>query len=205
MINQWQQSFTENPSAPVQLRFLLQTTVEYDARGSILPLAILASPHCSDAGFKTTLLVRLLGETSTPNGENRKLATLYLCVLYAIDDQVTLGQRVLDNLEEEFDSLGTAAKKLWGAAMSRSSNSDSSHRLDGEGSKMKRLKNILQDDSIRSKFSRSDLFWACCVFDKVLYPQKITLQFSAPGGRTLLKSTIEGQEEEMFLSEIEDI
>lgn len=123
--------------------------------------------------------------------------------------QITLDRESFDRLKAEFVELGIPTKALWGVVMSGSSNDPDSNTLPGFGGervRMKRLKHILQTNTIKGAFRRGDRSWACCALDKVLYPQKITLQFSsAANGRTLLKSTIEGQEKEMSLSEPEDV
>lgn len=89
MFDQWQQSFTKPSSAPVQLRFLLRTAVERDARDDILRLSVLSSPHFLDADFKEMLLERLVYTLDTTGGENIKLAMLYFCVLCAFDGKLT--------------------------------------------------------------------------------------------------------------------
>jgi hypothetical protein len=87
-LDEWQRSFTDNPFTPVQLRFLLRTTVECDARDYILRLAVLSSPHFSDAGFKEILLKRLVNTIYATEGEIRKRAMLYFCVLCAVDGEL---------------------------------------------------------------------------------------------------------------------
>lgn len=87
-LDEWQRSFTDNPSTPVQLRFLLRAAVECDVRDYILRLAVLSSPHFSDAGFKEILLERLVNTIYATDGETRKLTMLYFCVLCAIDGEL---------------------------------------------------------------------------------------------------------------------
>ena len=87
MFDTWQRSFTEHPSAPVQLRFLLATAVERNVRGGVLQLAVLSSPRFSDAGFTKTLLDRLVLIIRTPGDKMRDLAMLCFCVLCATDGE----------------------------------------------------------------------------------------------------------------------
>jgi hypothetical protein len=88
MFSQWQQSFTEPRSAPVQLRFLLATGVEFNVKleDYVLHLAVLSSPHFSDAVFTKTLRDCLIDKINT-GGEMKTLAMLCFCVLYAIDSE----------------------------------------------------------------------------------------------------------------------
>ena len=74
--------------APIQLRFLLRTAVEHDARDDILRLSVLSSPYFLDAEFKETLLERLVHTFDTTGGEKIKLAMLYFCVLCAFDGKL---------------------------------------------------------------------------------------------------------------------
>ena len=88
MFDEWQRSFTEHPSAPVQLRFLLATAVERDrVQDHVLRLAVLSSPHFSDARFTETLLDHLILTIHTAGDEMRRLAMLCICVLCAIDSK----------------------------------------------------------------------------------------------------------------------
>ena len=87
-IHQWQRSGADSPSTPVQLLFLLRTTVECDARDYILRLAVFSYPHFSDAGFKETLLKRLVNTIDTTDGKIRKRMMLYLAVLCAVDGEL---------------------------------------------------------------------------------------------------------------------
>ena len=97
MFNEWQRSFTSKcPSAPVQLRFLLATAVEYNAQDYILRLAVLSSPHFLDSKFTKTLLNRLINTIdTTTDGKMRELAMLCFCVLCAIDSELIAVYKVM--------------------------------------------------------------------------------------------------------------
>ena len=90
MFDEWQQSFAEHPSAPVQLRFLLAAAVECNhVRYYVLRRAVHSSPHFSDAGFTKTLINRLINQIGTETDrEMKKLAMLCFCVLCAIDSEL---------------------------------------------------------------------------------------------------------------------
>ena len=97
MFDTWQRSFTEHPSAPVQLRFLLATAVERNVRGGVLQLAVLSSPRFSDAGFTKTLLDRLVLIIHAADDEMRDLAMLCFCVLCATDGEFLAGVKARNN------------------------------------------------------------------------------------------------------------
>ena len=89
MFNQWRQSSTEHRCAPVQLRFLLETAVEFNVRVQdyVLQIAVFSSPHFSDAAF-TERLLKCLGYTiRTAGGDMKTLAMLCFCILCAIDGE----------------------------------------------------------------------------------------------------------------------
>jgi hypothetical protein len=87
MFNQWRQSSKGRRSAPVQLRFLLATAVEFNARDYVLHIAVFSSPHFSDAVFTKALLDYLVDAIKTAGGENQKLEMLCVCVLCAVDSE----------------------------------------------------------------------------------------------------------------------
>lgn len=97
MFNQWQRSFTENqPSAPVQFRFLLATAVECNVQEYVLRLSVLSSPYLLDPGFTKALVNRLINTINSTDGEMRRLAMLCFCVLCATDSesfQVTVSSK----------------------------------------------------------------------------------------------------------------
>ena len=87
MFNQWHKSFTEHRCAPVQLRFLLATAMEFDVQDYVLHFAVLSSPHFSNAAFTERLLKYLVKTINTASREMKTLAMLCFCVLCAIDGE----------------------------------------------------------------------------------------------------------------------
>ena len=87
MFNQWHKSFTEHRSAPVQLRFLLATAMEFDIQDYVLHFAVLYSPHFSNAAFTKKLQNCLVDTIRTAGGEMKTLAMLCFCILCAIDGE----------------------------------------------------------------------------------------------------------------------
>lgn len=90
MFNQWHQSFTEDRSVPVQLRFLLAAAAESNVRDYVSQLAVFSSPHFSEAAFTKRLLKCLVDTINlkTGDGEMKRLAMLCFCVLCAIDGEL---------------------------------------------------------------------------------------------------------------------
>ena len=97
MFNQWWQSFAEGRSAPVQLRFLLATAVEFNVQDYVLRLAVFSSPHFSDAAFTKRLLNCLVDTINTGDEEMKTLAMLCFCILCAIDgESITVPEARID-------------------------------------------------------------------------------------------------------------
>ena len=136
MFDECLRAFTEHPHpfAPVQLRFLLATTVERDrVQDHVLRLAVLSSLHFSDARFTEMLLDRLIFTIHTAGDEMRRLAMLcFLCYCQRVScrlpslkesmtpgsvQQAALEEEVSGPLKEEFVKLGTAMEEMWDLIM----------------------------------------------------------------------------------------
>lgn len=98
IFNQWQQSFSEDPSAPIQLRSLLATAIECNAQDYLLLcLAVSSSPHFLDAEFTNALLNCLIDTINTTSREDRTPAMLCFCVLCAIDGELITACQARDD------------------------------------------------------------------------------------------------------------
>jgi hypothetical protein len=95
MFNPWQLSSAEHP--PLQLHFLLRAAIEYNAPVYVLRLAVLSSPHISDAGYKEILIKRLVHTIDTADEVMRTPAMLYFCVLRATDSKLITVSKARNN------------------------------------------------------------------------------------------------------------
>jgi len=181
IFGQWQQSFTIHPSAPVQVRFLLITAMERGCKFHYIScLAVLSSPHFSDALFKDTLREYLIPAITDGRDSEKQLAMLSFCVLCAIDKEATLKDS-FDLLRNEFIEVGTPMIEMWELVMPQTS-AEASHPdgFGGNRGTMTNLKNYLRDlaPEVLGAYNRS---WAIHAIDKALEPQETTLYLSREG------------------------
>jgi len=164
IFDQWQQSFTEHRSAPVQLRFLLAAAVEFNIRDYVLHIAVFSSPHFSDAEYTKTLLNCLVNTIKIAGEEMKILAMLCFCVLCAIDENATLDEELFSALKLKFVEEGALMEEMWELLMPKTS--DISYGFGGNPEKTAGLKELL--DRFSEDLKQIDRSWAHDALDKAL-------------------------------------
>ncbi|KAN0129055.1 hypothetical protein V8E53_013205 [Lactarius tabidus] len=176
MFNQWQQSFDERRSAPIQLCPLLETAVECNVQGYVLYLAVFASPHFSDARFTEKLRNRLVDRIKTASGKMKTLAMLCFCVFYAIDRKATLDEELFSALKPKFVEVGAPMEEMWEFVMPEFP--FLSRGFGGNPEKMAGLKDLL--DRFPEDLKQSDCSWARDTLDKAIIFQQNRQERLAP-------------------------